>query len=77
MKKEVENEQMNRKRKHNGIEVYSDLNRNRWNKEGGYSSEQENTMATKNVGWNKHVLALGVRVSCCRITGSVSVINMH
>ena len=40
MKKEVENEQIDRKRKWTGIEVYNDLNRNGWN-------EEENMMATK------------------------------
>ena len=52
MKKEVENDMVNRKRKQKGIEVYSDLSRNRWNEQRGYSSEEENTMARKNVGCN-------------------------
>ena len=51
MDKEVENEQMNKKRNWTGIEVYNDLNRNRWNEQGGYSSEEENMMAN-----NKHEL---------------------
>ena len=40
MENEVENEQINRKRKWTGIEVYNDLNRNGWN-------EEENAIATK------------------------------
>ena len=63
MKKEVGSDMMNRKRTQKGIEVYSDLNRNSWNKQGGYSSEKENMMAGKNVGCNEHISAIGVRVS--------------
>jgi hypothetical protein len=51
MKEEVKNEQKNKKRKRNGIEVYDDLNKERWNTEEGYSSEEEmkETWAAKNL----------------------------
>ena len=48
MKEEVENEKKNNKRKCDGIEVYNDLNKERWNTEEGYSSEEE-TWASKNL----------------------------
>jgi hypothetical protein len=40
MEKEVENEQINKKRKRTGIDVYNDLNNNGWNRE-------ENRISTK------------------------------
>ena len=51
MKEEVENEQKNQKRKGNGIEVYDDLNKERWNTEERYNSEEETkeTWAAKNL----------------------------
>ena len=41
MKKEANNEKKNKKRKHNGIEINDDFNRERWNMEDGYFGEEE------------------------------------
>ena len=74
MKKELENEQMNRMRKWTGIEVYSELNRNRWNEQGDTAVRRIRWLQ-KNVGCNERISALGVRVIGYRITGSVSIIT--
>jgi hypothetical protein len=48
MKERMEKEDRKKKRKHDGMEVYNDLNKDKWCTEEGDSSEEE-TWAAKNV----------------------------
>lgn len=48
MKEEVEKENRNKKRKHKKMEVYNDLNKDKWKRQEDESSEEE-TWAAKNV----------------------------
>jgi hypothetical protein len=48
MKEEVEKENSNKKRKHEKMEVYNDLNKEKWKTQEEDSSEEE-TWAAKNV----------------------------
>jgi hypothetical protein len=48
MREEVEKENRNKKRKHEQLEVYNDLNKDKWKTQEGESSEEE-TWAAKNV----------------------------
>jgi hypothetical protein len=47
MKEEVEKENRDRKRKHERLEVYNDLNKDKWKTQEGESSEEE-TWAARN-----------------------------